>query len=258
MPEPLMELPYDLRALTAALVTEDDTPVDNLFSAKQRRLLVEPLYSSWSPPPLEDAAEPRIFLADSDVGVFISPYQPPVAPDMFLSLDVAPNPAYIANEHRSYFIWEYGKPPEIAVEIVSNRKGKEMDEKMRQYARMGVSYYVIFDPFDVLHGQTLMVHELTFGGRRYHRRADFLLPEIRLSLQLWHGEFEGMTTEWLRWCNTEGVLIPTGEERANAEAERANAEAERANAEAAARQAAEAELEKMRSELQRLQSQLKN
>lgn len=29
------------------LVTEDDTPVDNIFSAKQHRLLVEPLYSSW-------------------------------------------------------------------------------------------------------------------------------------------------------------------------------------------------------------------
>jgi Uma2 family endonuclease len=257
MPEPLMQLPYDLRALTATLVTEDDTPVDNLFSAKQRRLLVEPLYSSWQPLPLEDSTEPRIFLADSDVGVFISPYQPPVAPDMFLSLDVAPNPAYIANEHRSYFTWEYGKPPEVAVEIVSNRKGKEMDDKMRQYARIGVSYYIVFDPFDVFHGQTLMVHELTFGGRRYHRRADFLLPEIGLSLQLWHGEFEGMTTDWLRWCDAEGVLIPTGEERAYAEADRANAEADRANAEAAARQAAEAELEKVRSELQRLQSQLK-
>jgi hypothetical protein len=31
----------------ANLVTEDDTPVDNIFSEKQERLFVEPLYSSW-------------------------------------------------------------------------------------------------------------------------------------------------------------------------------------------------------------------
>jgi hypothetical protein len=29
-----------------ALITEDDTPVDNLPSEKQQRLLTEPLYSS--------------------------------------------------------------------------------------------------------------------------------------------------------------------------------------------------------------------
>ena len=28
------------------LITEDDTPVDNLLSEKQRRLLTEPLYST--------------------------------------------------------------------------------------------------------------------------------------------------------------------------------------------------------------------
>ncbi len=272
MPEPLREqlpdLPYDLRALTAALVTEDDTPVDNLFSAKQRRLLVEPLYSSWQPPALEDTTEPRIFLADSDVGIFITPHQPPIAPDMFLSLDVEPNPAYLANEHRSYFIWEYGKAPEVAVEVVSNRKGKEMDAKLRRYSQYGIGYYVVFDPFRVLGGEVLLVHELIFGGRRYRRRPDFLLPELHLSLQLWHGEFEGLTTDWMRWSDAAGALIPTGaerasaaderasaaDERASAADERASAADERANAEVAARQAAESELETLRAELQRLQS----
>jgi hypothetical protein len=251
MPEPLREqlpgMPSDLRALTATLVTEDDTPVDNLFPAKQRRLLVEPLYSSWQPPPLEDAPAARVFLADSDVGIFISPYQPPIAPDMFLSLDVEPNPAYLSNEHRSYFIWEYGKAPEVTVEIISNRKGKEMDEKLRRYGQCGIGYYVVFDPFGVLGGESLLVHELIFGGRRYRRRPDFLLPELQLSLQLWHGEFEGLTTEWLRWCDAAGQIIPTGQERAQWEAERANTEA-------AARQAAEHELEKLRAELHQLQS----
>jgi Uma2 family endonuclease len=267
MPETLIDLPYDLAAVTRNLVTEDDVPVDNLFSAKQRRLLVEPLYSSWQPPAAEGSTEPRIFLADSDVGIFSSPRQPPIAPDMFLSLDVEPNPEYFSDQHRAYFMWEFDKAPEVAVEIVSNRKGKEMDAKMQRYARLGIAYYVVFDPEKHLRGDVLQVMELTLGGRRYHRRQDFQLHEIGLSLQLWHGNFEGTTAEWLRWCDVNGNLIPTGAERANAEArradaetqradaetQRANSEAQRANAEAEARQKAEAELEALRGELQRLQ-----
>ncbi|MFP4441437.1 MAG: hypothetical protein ACLFVO_29765 [Chloroflexaceae bacterium] len=46
------------------LVTEDDTPVD-IFSSKQQRLLVEPLYSSWDGP-----GNGRPFLAMSNIGLF--------------------------------------------------------------------------------------------------------------------------------------------------------------------------------------------
>ena len=35
---------------TAHLITEDDEPVDNLFSEKQQRLLTESLYTSWDGP----------------------------------------------------------------------------------------------------------------------------------------------------------------------------------------------------------------
>jgi Uma2 family endonuclease len=247
MPETLLDLPYDLAAITRNLVTEDEVPVDNLFSAKQRRLLVEPLYSSWQPPAAENSTEPRIFLVDSDVGIFSSPRQPPIAPDMFLSLDVEPNPEYFSNQHRAYFVWEFDKVPEVALEIVSNRKGNEMDAKMQRYARLGIAYYIVFDPYLCLRGEVLQVLELTLGGRRYHRRQDFQLPELGLSLQLWRGEFEGTEAEWLRWCDANGKLIPTGAERAEAEAQRANTEAQRADR-------AEAELEQLRAELQRLQN----
>ncbi len=273
MPETLLEIPQNLSALTRSLVTEDENPVDNLFSAKQRRLLVEPLYSSWQPPALESETEQenkhRVFLADSDVGVFISPYKPPIAPDMFLSLDVQANAEYFENEHRAYFIWEFGKAPEVSVEVVSNRKGKEMGEKMERYAQMGIAYYIVFDPFLVLSDEKLRVHELAFGGRRYRRLLDHALPELSLSLRLWRGVFEGVEAEWLRWCNADGTIIPTGEERArtvnelantetiraNAETLRANTEASRADSEKSARLQAEAEIEKLRAELLRLKSE---
>ena len=53
MAHPPTDTPVDLTAVVNALVTEDGEPVDNVFSEKQQRLLTEPLYSSWTPPPVE-------------------------------------------------------------------------------------------------------------------------------------------------------------------------------------------------------------
>ena len=89
-----------------ALVTEDDTPVDNLLCAKQQRPLVEPLYSSWAGP--DDG---RPFLADANVGVLYAMRQPPVVPNAFLSLDVQAPANLWPKANRSYFLWEYGCEP---------------------------------------------------------------------------------------------------------------------------------------------------
>ncbi|HXE71726.1 MAG TPA: Uma2 family endonuclease, partial [Candidatus Nitrosotenuis sp.] len=126
------------------LVTEDDTPVDNLFSAKQQRLLIEPLYSSWRDP------QGRGFLADSNVAIYSAVGREPVVPDAFLSLDVEVPEDWWAKENRSYMLWVYGKAPDVVVEIVSNRKGEELGRKMSEYARMAVPYYALFDPQELL------------------------------------------------------------------------------------------------------------
>lgn len=193
------------------IVTEDDTPVDDLFSAKQQRLLVEPLYSSWH--------YEGTFLADANVGVFSAVHRPPIVPDMFLSLDVEVAENWWAKEHRSYFLWEFGKPPDVVVEIVSNHKGHETVEKLQEYARVGVRYYVIYDPQTLLQETPLRVYELNVRG--YHLRDDQQLAEVGLVLTLWAGVFEGKQTEWLRWCTLDGTLIPTGAERAEQERTRA-------------------------------------
>ena len=105
------------------LITEDDSPVDNLFSEKEQRLLTEPLYSSWVGP-----GEGRPFLASSNVGIFSMVRTPPIVPDMFLSLDVEMPENWWDKSRRSYFIWEFGKPPELVIEIVSNWEGGEDSE----------------------------------------------------------------------------------------------------------------------------------
>lgn len=60
------------------LVIEDDTPVDNFQSEKQQRLLVDALYSSWSPD--------TPFIAAANVGLFYALKHDPLVPDAFLSL----------------------------------------------------------------------------------------------------------------------------------------------------------------------------
>jgi hypothetical protein len=35
-----------------------------------------------------------------------------------------------------------------------------------------------------------------------------------VGLCLWEGVYEGKRDVWLRWCNTDGEIIPTGAERA--------------------------------------------
>ena len=226
MTEYVVEEPVEIEKPDIShLITEDDAPVDNIFSAKQQRLLVEPLYSSWHP--LDDQGRPSLFLADANIGVYRSVNTSPVVPDVFLSLDVQVAEDWFAKEHRSYLLWEFGKPPEVVIEIVSNKKGAERGKKFREYARLGAWYYVIYDPQQLLQNQTLAVYEFSFG--EYIPRADTRLEKIGLSLVLWTGAFENKETEWLRWADLDGGILLTGAEMAKRE--RARAERERTRAE---------------------------
>ncbi|MGB7274677.1 MAG: Uma2 family endonuclease, partial [Geitlerinemataceae cyanobacterium] len=106
------------------IVTEDDTPVDNFASEKHQRLLVSTLYSSLERQP---------FLASANVGIYHTLGQPPIVPDVFLSLDVEGPDNWWEKQHRCYLVWEFGKPPEVAIEIVSNREGEELGNKLKIY-----------------------------------------------------------------------------------------------------------------------------
>src|SRR5579862_5180163 len=142
---PPLALPPEDQPCLDHIVTEDDTPVDNIFSERQMRLLVEALYSSWEGP-----GEGRTFAALANVGLFFSSEKPPLVPDVMLSLDVELSPDFTQKKNRSYFTWVLGKPPDAVVEIVSNKKGKEAGSKLKTYARLGISYYIIYDPDELL------------------------------------------------------------------------------------------------------------
>jgi Uma2 family endonuclease len=205
-------------------VIEDGKPVDGILTEKQMRLLTEPLQTGWSAP------DGQAFVVMANVGVFHTTREQPIVPDVLLAVGVRQGTDLTERENLSYFVWTRGKVPDVAIEIVSNREGGEDADKLRTYARIGVPYYVIFDPDDLLRAGVLRVFALQV--RRYRPLAEpYFLEEAGLGVCLWDGVFEGLDRTWLRWCDREGNAIPTGAERARAEKKRADDEKKRADKE---------------------------
>lgn len=258
------------------LTIEDDTPVDNFQSAQQQRLLVDSLYSN--------DLLPTPFIAESNVGLFYKLKGEPVVPDMLLSLGVQRAEDLSQRRHRAYFVWEFGKVPDVCVEVISNQEGDELGISAKSqrkgktkgkkdiYAQIGVPYYVVFDPLRQLQGESDMngsllrvwhsvsgqYQELTAEAGIANTGQSILLETLGVGLTLWEGPYEEqMSRLWLRWCDPQGQILPTGTEgkaialqQAETERQRANNEAQRAEAE---RQRAEAE----RQRAERLAERLK-
>ena len=196
------------------LVTEDDTPVDNLFSERQMDLLIDSLYASWAGPKDDEP-----FVAMANVALYYGLHLPPLVPDVLISLGVELPTDFWKKENRSYLIWEYGKPPDVVMEIVSNRKGREAGYKLRQYARLGIAYYIVYDPNHQLGNKPL--HVYTLREARYQKSKKTWLPDVGLGVILWTGIYRGMEATWLRWQDEGGNLLLTGAERAEVAEERA-------------------------------------
>jgi Uma2 family endonuclease len=216
------------------LITEDHKPVERILIEKLYRLLTHTLYASWAGP-----GAGRSFLVLANVGWFYQEKTPAVAPDCLLSLDVTmPQDLHVKQGH-SYYQWRMGKPPDVIIEMVSDKTGGEDSFKRDLYARLGVPYYAILDGEHHLSQETLRTFELSGGV--YRSTSPGPWPKVGLGLRLWPGVFEGHQDVWLRWCDAQGELIPTAEEQAALMTERA------AKAEERARQLEE-ELQRLKGE----------
>ncbi len=203
------------------VVIEDGEPVDSILSEKLMRFLTHSLYTSWQP-----KGEDKRFMINANVGIFSELLEKPIVPDVMLSLKVEIPKDWQNKKNRSYFLDKFGKPPEIAIEIVSNKKGHERDGKLRDYAIIGVEYYVIYDPLLVYQKAELECYKLERFG--YELQDSCMFVDVGLGLKIWEGEFENVSGKWLRWCDQNGKLILTGKELA--EEERHQAEIERLKA----------------------------
>jgi hypothetical protein len=220
--EPAFDLPPECIPNIDELVIEDGKPVDSIRAEKQHRALTEPLYASWPGP-----GEGRRRLVLANVGLFFQMKQPPLVPDVMLALDVDPARDLSVRQNRSYIVWVIGKVPDVVIELVSDRTGGDLGHKRRDYARIGVPYYVVFDPDNFLEQGELQVFRLS--GGRYEPIPPSWLETVGVGLTIWEGEYEGQPGRWLRWCDQQGRIIPTGRERAEQERQRADQAQQRAD-----------------------------
>jgi len=232
----------------SSIVTEDDTPVDNIYSEKQQRLLTEALYTSWSGPPPEEEGSRRRFVAMANVGVFSTAIDPPVVPDVLVSLDVALHDDVLAKEHRTYFLWVFGKSPDLVIEVVSNRVGGELTTRKKKYRDLHVPAYVVWDPAQHLGGADLQAFELR--GMLYIKKKGAFFDAMGLGLVVWEGTFEGCTQRWLRWVDAEGKLLLAGAEQAKLAQKHTRQEQKRTQRE---RERAQQERERAQQEQERAQ-----
>jgi len=205
---------------TAALLTEHDVLLSNLFCAKQQRLLVEPLHSSWA-----GLGEGRPFLVEANLGVFYSVHRPPLVPDVVFSADVRlPDEAWTRTK-QAYCIWDYGRPPTIVIDIVLDQQSSKGEPRMREFDWMAVPYFIVVDPMAQLGPEPLRVY---IRAGKYEPFPQAWFARQGLGVRLWQGEYEGLARTWVRWCDQAGNVIPTGAERAAAAEQRAVQEHQRA------------------------------
>lgn len=221
----------------AELPDSDDTPVDNELQNLIPNLLEAILAIAW--------ADRQDWFMGIDMGIYYAPEVPPLVPDGFLSLGVE---RFVGEEGRlSYVLWEEDNiVPILTLEVVSKTYGGEYERKKKDYAELGVLYYVIYVP-DRRHRrkrQLLEVHRLVDGEYVLQEGDRIWMPEIGLALGRERGTYLGRTREWLYWYDQQGNRLPTPEELVEQERQRAEQERQRA-------EQAEQALRELRAQLQR-------
>src|SRR5215213_5185374 len=147
-------------------------------------------------------------------------------PDVFWVEGVDPNPD---REREVWVAWEEdGRLPDVIFELLSP-KTEEMDRTTKKQIYQDVfrtAEYFLCDP----RKKTVEGFRLVDGGYQpIAPDAQGRLPSERLGvgLALWRGLARTMVRNWIRLFRPDGTLIPTPEERAEAQRHRAeSAEAE--------------------------------
>lgn len=138
----------------------------------------------------------------------------PVVPDAFLSLGVERKKG--GKSRRSYVVWEEaGIVPVWVLEMVSHQPGDEYTKKMELYARLGVIYYVIYNPefWQRDRHQPLEIYKLEDGVYRLQIGEPYWMREVGLGIGRHETQIGGITQEILTWYDQKGDRHLSGEEQ---------------------------------------------
>jgi Uma2 family endonuclease len=224
---------------TAELPCSDDTPVDNELQNLLPNLLLLLLTHLW--------ADRLDWFFGVDMAVYHETgtnIRVPVVPDGFLSLNVKRYKDGCLR--RSYATWEENDVvPILALEIVSHKPGGEYEEKRTIYAKLGVLYYVIYNPefWRRDQHQSFEVYKLIDGSYQLQSGDPYWMPEVGLGIGRYTKVTTGFEQEILTWFDiqgqrhleaeeqerqkTEQAILQIAQERQRAEAEQQRAEQER-------------------------------
>ena len=211
---------------TAELPCSDDTPVDNEDQNLLPNLLLFLLASLWSE---------RI---DWYFGVDMAVYHTtglnpriPVVPDGFLSLGVERRKGGKSGKSRlSYATWEENDVvPILTLEMVSHQPGGEYGKKMNLYAKLGVLYYVIYNPefWQRDRHQPFEVYKLVNSTYEQQMGESYWMPEVGIGIGRYQGEVGGLPQELLTWYDAQGDRHLSEAEQERQRAEQALEKAER-------------------------------
>jgi len=223
---------------------EDADPVDNFDLTLWREALAKPWPTMYDLPS-ENPEEPGLpdLFHDIQADLLTECYRPAdyptdqvfAAADLNLYYDLAHPKWYKRPDwygvvgvsrfyggtelRESYVVWDEGVVPFIVVEFLS--PGTEDEDLGRTVAEenkpptkwqvyeqiLKIPYYVVYDE------RTQELQGFKLKGGKYRqmelKNGRLWLTELKLGLGLWHGKYQGCEHEWLRWCDADGVWIPT-------------------------------------------------
>jgi Uma2 family endonuclease len=169
-----------------------------------------------------------------DCGIYWRLTEPPErgveAPDWFYVPGVPP--LLNGERRRSYVMWKEIIAPLIAIEFVSGDGAEERDttspfvDDEAKAGKFWVYEQAIRIPFYAIYEvdkAAVEVYELM--GNRYQKcepnqRGHYAILSLGVELGIWQGMYMNQTLPWLRWWDSVGNLLLTGDERAEREKER--------------------------------------
>jgi Uma2 family endonuclease len=224
----MVTIPFEYRQLPTAedLPDSDETPVDNEIQNDIPNMLLNLLRSIWS-----DRQD--WFLGIDMCYYYEANIQEPkkskaIVPDGFLAIGV---PRLKDEGGRlSYVLWQEQVKPILVLEVISKEYNGEYEEKLRQYQKLGILYYVVYNSLSGRRGrykrhESLEVYKLIDGKYELlpsvvllpESRKVVWMPEIGLGIGCERRICSNWEREWLYWYDRDNVRYPSAEERAEQE-----------------------------------------
>ncbi len=253
------------------LPDSDGTFVKNFQEHPQSILLTDSIQST-----LDHLHPDQQYAIGQDCGIYWRITEPrergAECPDWFYVPNVAPT--LDGKVRRSYVLWQEFIAPLIVIEFVSGDGSEERDRtplsylpRNRQKPGKFWVYEQIIRPvfYAIYEVERASVEVYHFRENHYelvpaNEREHYPIEPMGVELGIWRGHYGNVELPWLRWWDSEGHLLLTGDERARierqrAERERQRAERERQRAQKAEQRVAQAEVElqqeRQRAEVER-------